>query len=35
VDATMIGAVAVTVEPQAGSPAPTSTPIIVAPLAGA
>jgi hypothetical protein len=34
VDPATLGAVAVTVEPEAGSPAPTSTPIIVAPVAG-
>jgi len=34
VDLTGLGAVAVTVEPQSGSPAPTSTPIIVAPVSG-
>jgi hypothetical protein len=34
VDITGLGAVAVTVEPQSGSPAPTSTPIIVAPVSG-
>jgi hypothetical protein len=34
VDVGSIGAVAVTLEPEAGSPAPTSTPIIVAPVAG-
>jgi len=34
-DATTLGAVAVTLEPQAGSPAPTTTPIIVAPVKGA
>ncbi len=33
-DAASLGAVAVTLEPEAGSPAPTSTPIIVAPVAG-
>lgn len=33
-DAAALGAVAVTLEPEAGSPAPTSTPIIVAPVAG-
>jgi anti-sigma-K factor RskA len=35
VDVAGIGAVAVTVEPQSGSPAPTTTPIIVAPVSGA
>ena len=34
-DVTNLSAVAVTVEPASGSPAPTSTPIIVAALAGA
>jgi hypothetical protein len=34
VDMATLGAVAVTLEPEAGSPAPTSTPIIVAPVAG-
>jgi hypothetical protein len=34
VDVASLGAVAVTLEPEAGSPAPTSTPIIVAPVAG-
>jgi anti-sigma-K factor RskA len=34
VDVAATGAVAVTVEPEAGSSAPTSTPIIVAPVAG-
>ncbi len=34
IDLSTTGAVAVTVEPDAGSQAPTSTPIIVAPLAG-
>jgi anti-sigma-K factor RskA len=33
VDTSGLGAVAVSVEPEAGSPAPTTTPIIVAPLA--
>jgi hypothetical protein len=33
-DVGTIGAVAVTLEPESGSPAPTSTPIIVAPVAG-
>jgi hypothetical protein len=33
-DPATLGAVAVTVEPESGSPAPTSTPIIVAPVAG-
>jgi anti-sigma-K factor RskA len=34
VDVASLGAVAVTLEPEAGSAAPTSTPIIVAPVAG-
>jgi anti-sigma-K factor RskA len=34
VDAATLGAVAVTLEPEAGSPAPTTTPIIVATVAG-
>jgi len=34
VDTSTLGAVAVTVEPESGSPAPTTTPIIVAPVAG-
>jgi len=34
VDIASLGAVAVTLEPEAGSPAPTSKPIIVAPVAG-
>jgi anti-sigma-K factor RskA len=34
VDVAALGAVAVTLEPEAGSSAPTSTPIIVAPVAG-
>jgi anti-sigma-K factor RskA len=34
VDVASLGAVAVTVEPQSGSPAPTTTPIIVAPVSG-
>ncbi len=34
VDVETTGAVAVTVEPEAGSSAPTTTPIIVAPVAG-
>jgi anti-sigma-K factor RskA len=34
VDVATLGAVAVTLEPESGSPAPTSTPIIVAPVAG-
>ncbi len=34
VDRSTLGAIAVTVEPEAGSPAPTTTPIIVAPVAG-
>jgi Anti-sigma-K factor rskA len=33
-DVGTVGAIAVTLEPEAGSPAPTSTPIIVAPVAG-
>ncbi len=33
-DPEMLQAIAVTVEPQSGSPAPTSTPIIVAPVGG-
>jgi hypothetical protein len=32
IDPTMIAAIAVTLEPEAGSPAPTSTPMIVAPV---
>lgn len=34
IDVATLGAVAVTIEPEAGSAAPTSTPIIVAPVAG-
>jgi hypothetical protein len=34
VDVAALGAVAVTVEPESGSPAPTTTPIIVAPVTG-
>ena len=34
VDVASLGAVAVTLEPESGSPAPTSTPIIVAPVSG-
>ena len=33
-DVATLGAVAVTLEPEAGSSAPTTTPIIVAPVAG-
>ena len=34
VDMASVGAIAVTLEPEAGSSAPTTTPIIVAPVAG-